>query len=178
MVKSQGNWAFISSNRLYESADEGPAASELEVGSPSYAATVATSRNLDSPSSSSLTGTSDENMSRVCVSALLMMSMIHFSFRILRGWRSEEGRADPGARVCGRTAASGWRTGVSSGQLSGHLKSPHFSQVWRPAGGVAERRRDTQSCLCWNKEEAEVEQSCHPDGLSLQTDFMSENPIF
>ncbi|XP_048026702.1 WD repeat domain phosphoinositide-interacting protein 1 isoform X2 [Megalobrama amblycephala] len=55
-----GDCPLVKKHRLYESADEGPAASELEVGSPSYAATVATSRNQDSPSSSSLTGYSED----------------------------------------------------------------------------------------------------------------------
>ncbi len=47
----QISWFII---RLFDSEDE----TELEAGSPSYAATVATSTNPDSPSSSSLTGTS------------------------------------------------------------------------------------------------------------------------
>ncbi|ROK76660.1 WD repeat domain phosphoinositide-interacting protein 1 [Anabarilius grahami] len=55
-----GDCPLVKKHRLYESADEGPAALELEVGSPSYAATVATSRNQDSPSSSSLTGYSED----------------------------------------------------------------------------------------------------------------------
>lgn len=54
-----GDCRLVRKHRLYERADD-PAASELEAGSPSYAATVATNTRPDSPSSSSLTGYSED----------------------------------------------------------------------------------------------------------------------
>lgn len=51
-----GDCHLVKEHRLFDSGDD----TELEAGSPSYAATVATSTNPDSPSSSSLTGYSED----------------------------------------------------------------------------------------------------------------------
>lgn len=92
MVRSQDNFVLNSSNRLYESADESPAASELEVGRTSYAETVATSRSGEPPSSGSLAGTS-ERVTCPCVSVLLV-KVNHGDPRFLQATLRMEARGE------------------------------------------------------------------------------------
>lgn len=56
-LQEGGDCRLVKKHRLYESADENPAAAELEAGSLSYAETVSTNTNQDS---SSLTGYSED----------------------------------------------------------------------------------------------------------------------
>ncbi|KAI7797028.1 putative WD repeat domain phosphoinositide-interacting protein 1-like [Triplophysa rosa] len=58
--QEDGHCHLVKKHRLFESDDENPVVSDLEVGSPSYASTVATTSSQDSPSSSSLTGYSED----------------------------------------------------------------------------------------------------------------------
>lgn len=55
-----GDCRLVKKHRLFESDDENPVVSDMAVESPSYAETVATSASQDSPSSSSLTGYSED----------------------------------------------------------------------------------------------------------------------
>ncbi|XP_055031410.2 WD repeat domain phosphoinositide-interacting protein 1 [Misgurnus anguillicaudatus] len=59
-LQEGGDCHLVKKHRLFESDDENPVVSDIDVGSPSYAATVATTAPQDSPSFSSLTGYSED----------------------------------------------------------------------------------------------------------------------
>ncbi len=149
----QISWFII---RLFDSEDE----TELEAGSPSYAATVATSTNPDSPSSSSLTGTSQA--SEEYIKCLFFSTswgfpgkwrcFLQVSLRMLV-WREESWsqnmslRMDPSVWMMNRSFLrlsfqNRWRL-----DLHGSSNTFHFNQASRPSDGMKDADRCISSSL-------------------------------